>query len=71
LLSGSVFSGMFVNGRRNGHGTFYSAKKGTTYSGSYLDNERHGIGTVTFEDGRSVQGLWQRGKWVRKINSGN
>lgn len=70
LLSGSVFRGMFVSGRRTGQGTFYNVKNGETFSGSFIDDKPHGLGTVTYTDGHAIRGLWQRGKWVREIHAG-
>lgn len=68
--SGTVYRGMFLNGRRNGHGTYYMAKSGKTYVGGFLDGKAHGFGTLTEKDGSSIKGLWHRGEWVREVHEG-
>lgn len=68
--SGTVYRGMFLNGRRNGHGTYYMAKSGKTYVGDFLDGKAHGFGTLTEKDGSSIKGLWHRGEWVREVHEG-
>uniref|UniRef100_A0A7S0QT02 Uncharacterized protein n=1 Tax=Pyramimonas obovata TaxID=1411642 RepID=A0A7S0QT02_9CHLO len=49
------YKGNFVNGKREGEGTFFYAT-GARYQGQWRDNMKHGAGMFTFEDGTIFEG---------------
>lgn len=68
--NGDIYNGDFVEGKRQGEGT-YCAKSGSKYVGAWYNDKREGAGEMTFstkdKDGRetyhgSYEGNWKRDK---------
>jgi len=59
---GSRYVGQFVNGLREGTGTFTWSDRGdeleSVYQGEYNNNRRHGKGKRTYGNGSIVEGYW-------------
>ena len=62
-IPGSKYVGEFMNGKKNGQGTFTWAD-GAKYAGGWMDGKMHGQGTFTKDDGAIVKGLFKNGKYV-------
>ena len=62
-IPGSKYVGEFMNGKKNGQGTFTWAD-GAKYVGGWMDGKMHGQGTFTFTDGTIGRGLWENGNIV-------
>ena len=62
-IPGSKYVGEFMNGKKNGQGTFTWAD-GSKYVGGWMDGKMHGQGTFTKDDGAIVKGLFKNGKYV-------
>ena len=62
-IPGSKYVGEFMNGKKNGQGTFTWAD-GAKYVGGWMDGKMHGQGTFTKDDGAIVKGLFKNGKYV-------
>ena len=73
--NGAVYVGQFVNGRREGLGTFtwskFGPKSGQSYEGMWKNNRRHGKGKMIYEsdikdgfEGSVDEGNWIKGKQV-------
>lgn len=58
---GDVFEGYFLNGKKNGHGT-YTWVSGSVYDGEWKDGKRSGHGTYTWADGDTYEGEWKNDK---------
>ena len=72
---GATYVGQFVNGLREGLGTFTWSEKGpksgTSYEGEWLNNRQHGKGKMIYEsdikdgfEGSVDEGNWIKGKQV-------
>ena len=48
---GDVYQGHFVDGKREGQGTFVYAATGNVYRGNWHDDVRSGQGTYCYADG--------------------
>lgn len=59
--SGAQYEGDFVNGIRQGEGT-YTWADGKKYVGQFKNGDSHGHGTLTWPDGRKYVGEWQNDK---------
>jgi hypothetical protein len=61
-MNGATYVGQFVNGLREGVGTFtwssQGPKKWSVYEGEYKNNRRNGKGEMTFEGGHIQEGNW-------------
>ena len=59
---GATYVGQFVNGLREGIGTFTWDDRGdeleSVYQGEYNNNRRHGKGKRTYGNGSIVEGYW-------------
>jgi hypothetical protein len=59
---GATYVGQFVNGLREGTGTFTWSDRGdeleSVYQGEYNNNRRHGKGKRTYGNGTIVEGYW-------------
>ena len=59
---GATYVGQFVNGLREGIGTFTWADREdeleSVYQGEYKNNRRHGKGKRTYGNGSIVEGYW-------------
>ena len=59
---GATYVGQFVNGLREGTGTFTWVDRGdeleSVYEGEYKNNRRHGKGMKTYGNGSIVEGYW-------------
>jgi hypothetical protein len=62
-IPGSKYVGEFMNGKKNGQGTFTWAD-GAKYIGGWMDGKMHGQGTFTKADGAIFKGLFKNGKYV-------
>ena len=62
-IPGSKYVGEFMNGKKNGQGTFTWAD-GAKYVGGWMDGKMHGQGTFTKDDGAIFKGLFKNGKYV-------
>jgi len=60
--NGATYVGQWVNGLREGLGTFTWSEKspesGKSYEGEYKNNRRHGKGKLIFEGGYVEEGNW-------------
>ncbi|CAF1065417.1 unnamed protein product [Adineta ricciae] len=50
----NYYEGNFVNGRRNGFGTFYYSS-GTKYIGEWKEDQKHGKGKVILRNGTTIE----------------
>lgn len=57
LRSGAVYSGQWLDGKRNGHGTM-TWPEGTRFEGNWHEGHRHGFGKVVCLNGASYEGHW-------------
>ncbi|XP_041359048.1 radial spoke head 10 homolog B-like isoform X2 [Gigantopelta aegis] len=55
----NMYDGEFVNGLRNGFGTFLYAN-GARYSGFWRNNMKHGKGKFVFKNGRIYEGMFEK-----------
>ena len=62
-MDGATYVGQFVNGLREGVGTFtwsiHSPDGGDVYEGEYKNNRRNGKGKRTYRDGSILEGDWK------------
>ena len=62
-MNGATYVGQFVNGLREGVGTFtwsiHSPDGGDVYEGEYKNNRRNGKGKRTYRDGSILEGDWK------------
>ena len=65
-MDGATYVGQFVNGLREGVGTFtwsiHSPDAGRVYEGEYKNNRRNGKGKRTYRDGSILEGYWKDNK---------
>ncbi len=54
---GNIYEGDFVNGKKEGQGTF-TVKNGQVYVGQFANEKYSGKGKMTFPDGESYDGDW-------------
>lgn len=59
--NGNVYSGEWVDGRKNGQGKQTWAN-GDVYEGGWSNNREHGVGTKTWSSGSAYSGEWLLGK---------
>jgi len=59
--NGDYFEGTYVNGKRNGKGT-YRYSDGSSYVGDYYNDLRHGQGIYIMADGSKYTGQFKNGK---------
>lgn len=65
LTSGDVLVGVFkAFGKLHGFGEYRYASDGRVYRGNFRRGDRHGEGTLTYADGRTLQGLFRHGKFT-------
>ena len=57
----NTYYGNFLNGRRNGQGTFLYAN-GSKYEGNWENNFKHGWGKYTYKDGKVYEGYFEEDK---------
>nr|UMO78775.1 morn repeat domain [Pandoravirus belohorizontensis] len=57
VVAGGRYDGAYVNGAREGHGTF-AWRSGSVYRGMYAANQRSGWGVLDYADGRHYEGHW-------------
>jgi len=55
------YTGQYVSGMRQGHGTF-TFPDGASYTGQFLFNAFQGLGTYTYANGDIYSGMWKNGK---------
>jgi hypothetical protein len=60
-ISQRTYVGDWVNGVREGHGSFLF-KDGRSYVGEWADDKKHGTGTSTYFNGQVYTGSWRHGK---------
>uniref|UniRef100_A0A7S1KSR7 Uncharacterized protein n=1 Tax=Percolomonas cosmopolitus TaxID=63605 RepID=A0A7S1KSR7_9EUKA len=58
-LDGSVYSGDFVNGQREGWGVF--STKSYTYDGEFKNDCKEGFGVIIYANGEQYEGKWRGG----------
>ena len=62
-MNGATYVGEFVNGLREGVGTFtwssQGPESGSVYEGEYKNNRRNGKGKRTYGDGSILEGDWK------------
>ena len=58
---GSVYSGEFLHGEREGEGR-YSSASGYVYDGKWKGGRPHGHGVETYATGERYEGYWKNGK---------
>ena len=62
-MDGATYVGQFVNGLREGVGTFtwssQGPESGSVYEGEYKNNRRNGKGKRTYRDGSILEGDWK------------
>ena len=62
-MNGATYVGQFVNGLREGFGTFtwssQGPESGSVYEGEYKNNRRNGKGKRTYGDGSILEGDWK------------
>ena len=71
LINGATYVGQYVDGLREGLGTFtwsiHAPDGGGVYEGGYKNNRRNGKGKRTYRDGSILEGYWKDNKlWNRK-----
>ena len=54
----------WVNGKRNGQGTYYFSN-GNHYVGGFVNNKRHGQGIFYYINGNRYTGEWDNGKQLK------
>jgi len=59
--NGDYFEGTYVNGKRNGKGT-YHYHDGSSYVGDYSNDQRHGQGIYILPDGSKYTGQFKNGR---------
>ena len=64
---GKMYTGNFVNDKREGQGTFIWAD-GRQYIGDWKAGKQHGIGTYISKDGQEKQGEWANGRKIRWLD---
>ena len=60
--NGDIYDGYFVEGVREGRGTYYYASNGEKYDGEWLKNLKHGIGKMTYAKTGEYNGFWENGR---------
>ena len=60
--NGDTYFGEFMDGIREGRGTYTYATKGEKYDGEWKKNAKHGIGKMTYEKAGEYNGFWENGR---------
>ena len=47
--NGDVYEGDFLDGIREGRGTYRYGKRGDVYNGEWISDKKHGIGKMTYD----------------------
>lgn len=68
FTDGDYYSGSYVNGKRDGMGT-YSFNNGDIYTGEWKDDEISGAGKYMFADGASMIGEFDEGVFMDGVFS--
>ena len=67
LINGATYVGQYVDGLREGLGTFtwsiHAPDGGGVYEGGYKNNRRNGKGKRTYRDGSILEGYWKDNKF--------
>ena len=67
-MNGATYVGQFINGLREGIGTFtwssQGPESGSVYEGEYKNNRRNGKGKRTNEDGHIQDGNWINNEFI-------
>ena len=63
-----TYTGYFVNGKREGLGTF-KWDVGDIYVGLWKNDKMNGNGTYTFSDGYTIRGVWSDNKITSKATN--
>ena len=75
FVNGDVYEGEYVNGARQGAGTYTFKKGKATYTGQYRDNKKEGNGKFTYPDGGEYTGTWiadkRQGQGLYKYPNGD
>jgi hypothetical protein len=73
-MDGATYVGQFVNGRREGLGTFTWSNlgpvSGKSYEGQWVNNRHHGKGKMTNEGGNVVEGNWINNEFMLECEDG-
>mmetsp|Transcript_3279 Transcript_3279/g.3447 ORF Transcript_3279/g.3447 Transcript_3279/m.3447 type:complete len:171 (-) Transcript_3279:119-631(-) len=56
------YEGSYLNGRFEGHGTYWCDLG--RYTGYFSDGQFHGRGTLFLKDGGKFEGEWRKGKFI-------
>ena len=59
---GDIYEGDFVNGKREGQGT-YTSKSGKVHIGRFANNQPNGKGKLKYPDGENYEGDFVNGKF--------
>ena len=60
--NGDIYDGYFVEGQREGRGTYYYAINGEKFDGEWVNNSKHGIGKMTYAKAGEYNGFWENGR---------
>lgn len=60
--NGDIFEGDFLDGTREGRGTYRYHKSGNKYQGDWSQNGKHGIGKMTYNGVGEYHGYWENGR---------
>lgn len=56
--NGDTYEGVYLNGMKNGEGTYIYNEQKTVYCGNWKDGKKDGKGKFKFSDGSLYQGFW-------------
>ena len=59
---GRTFTGNYIDGKKNGFGTFICPKKNITYTGNWRNGVQDGKGKLRVEGFTSRHGEWSEGQ---------
>ena len=65
--NGDVYDGDFLDGIREGRGTYRYGKKGDVYNGEWKENRKHGIGKMTYDMTPKSEGDDEEKKVAKQI----
>ena len=57
-----IFEGDFLDGRRDGRGTYRYYKSGNKYQGDWSQNNKHGIGKMSYNNVGEYHGYWEHNR---------